>query len=135
MLRKEDALVVVAIDFGTTYSGFAYSFKDEYKKDHTKIKINTHWKSDCCLITPKIPTAILFDSEQQFMHFGYDAEDKYAELLEEGNADGYYFFKRYKMKLFQNEPLPTEIRHWRKQVRQIYYQSIKKALVFKNILT
>jgi hypothetical protein len=30
-------LIVAAIDFGTTYSGYAHSLKDEYKKDPLKV--------------------------------------------------------------------------------------------------
>jgi hypothetical protein len=38
--RKKNALGVVAIDFGTTFSGYAYSLCEEYKKDQSKIYIN-----------------------------------------------------------------------------------------------
>jgi hypothetical protein len=31
------SLVVVAIDFGTTYSGWAFSYKDDYERDPLKI--------------------------------------------------------------------------------------------------
>ena len=31
-------LAVAAIDFGTTYSGYAYSFHSDYKKDPLKVK-------------------------------------------------------------------------------------------------
>lgn len=34
-------LIVAAIDFGTTYSGYAYSLKDEYKKDPMKVFFGT----------------------------------------------------------------------------------------------
>lgn len=30
-------LVVAAIDFGTTFSGYAYSLKNEYEKDPLKV--------------------------------------------------------------------------------------------------
>ena len=32
-----DSLLVAAIDFGTTYSGWAFSFKHEFERDPTKI--------------------------------------------------------------------------------------------------
>jgi hypothetical protein len=35
-------LVVGAIDFGTTYSGYAFSFAHDYDKDPMKIQAN-HW--------------------------------------------------------------------------------------------
>lgn len=103
MGRKQNALVVVAIDFGTTYSGYAYSFRDEYKKDHTKIYSNENWQSGDGLITAKTPTAILFDEDGNLDSFGYDAERTYSELLEGGDAKGYSYFSRFKMKLFQDE--------------------------------
>ncbi|WAR03453.1 HS12B-like protein [Mya arenaria] len=36
-----DKLLVAAIDFGTTYSGYAFSFSHEYASDQTKIQTNT----------------------------------------------------------------------------------------------
>jgi molecular chaperone DnaK (HSP70) len=68
--KKRDALVVVGIDFGTTYSGYGYSFRDEYKKDHSKIYCNTDWKSGDGLVTTKTPTVILFDENGKFQSFG-----------------------------------------------------------------
>jgi hypothetical protein len=35
--------------------------------------------------------------------FGYEAEEAYTRLLEEGKADGHSYFSTYKMKLFQEE--------------------------------
>ena len=32
-----DAFIVAAIDFGTTFSGYAFSFKHEYDKDPTQV--------------------------------------------------------------------------------------------------
>lgn len=32
-------LAVAAIDFGTTYSGFAYSFRSDYQSDPLKVNI------------------------------------------------------------------------------------------------
>ena len=101
--KKQDALVVVGIDFGTTYSGYGYSFRDEYNKDHNKIYSNSDWKSGDGLVTIKTPTVILFDENGKFQSFGYEAEDAYTRLLEDGKADGYSYFSRFKMKLFQDE--------------------------------
>ena len=39
-----DKLVVAAIDFGTTYSGYAFSFKHDYEKERTKVPLEfTDW--------------------------------------------------------------------------------------------
>jgi EAL domain-containing protein (putative c-di-GMP-specific phosphodiesterase class I) len=35
--NSTDILMVAAIDFGTTYSGFAYSYKGEYDKNKLDI--------------------------------------------------------------------------------------------------
>jgi hypothetical protein len=32
--------------------------------------------------------------------FGFDAEDKYAELVEKGQHNDWYFFERFKMQLY-----------------------------------
>ena len=101
--KKQEALVVVGIDFGTTYSGYGYSFRDEYKNDHSKIFSNTDWKSGDGLVTTKTPTVILFDENGKFQSFGYEAEEAYTRLLEDGKADGYSYFSSFKMKLFQDE--------------------------------
>ena len=46
---KEDIysnkLLVAAIDFGTTYSGYAFSFRHDYERDPLKISTNTAWSS------------------------------------------------------------------------------------------
>jgi molecular chaperone DnaK (HSP70) len=101
--KKQDALVVVGIDFGTTYSGYGHSFRDEYNKDHSKIYSNSNWTSGDGLATTKTPTVILFDENGKFHSFGYKAEEVYSRLLEDGKADGYSYFSCFKMKLFQDE--------------------------------
>ena len=118
--KKRDALVVVGIDFGTTYSGYGYSFRDEYKKDHSKIYCNTDWKSGDGLVTTKTPTVILFDENRKCQSFGYEAEEAYTQLLEDGEADGYSYFSRFKMKLFQGEDSKELVHPMLKVIRLIY---------------
>ena len=86
-------LVSVAIDFGTTYSGYAFSFH------HAKNDIKTFlWKSSS-FESEKTPTCILFDSERRFHSFGFKAEDEYAELSRRGVASSWFFFKQFKLAL------------------------------------
>jgi hypothetical protein len=75
-------LAVVAIDFGTTFSGYAYSLCEEYRKDQSKIYILT-WQSGDGLQTYKTPTTILFDKDGTFCSFGYKAEHDYARMCED----------------------------------------------------
>lgn len=103
MFDQDDDVVVVAIDFGTTYSGWAFSLRDKYKNDHLDIQTHSGWKSGDGLITPKVPTCILFDKEEKFRCFGYEAENKYAELLAEDNGDGWKYFSNFKMSLFSDD--------------------------------
>ena len=101
-IQKENALGVVALDLGTTYSGWAYSFRKEFKENPGDVK-TTIWKSSEGLATVKTPTAILFDVNDQFDSFGYEAEAKYAELVEDEESEGWKFFTRFKMALFTDE--------------------------------
>lgn len=41
--RRDEHLLAAAIDFGTTYSGYAYSFKDDFKKDPLRMYTNEQW--------------------------------------------------------------------------------------------
>ncbi|KAL5019192.1 hypothetical protein ScPMuIL_004914 [Solemya velum] len=93
---KPERLVVAAIDFGTTYSGYAFSFSHQYEKDPTDITGRALDPSNGSL---KTPTCILLDSEQKFAAFGSDAEDKYAELASDNEHKDWYYFKHFKMKL------------------------------------
>lgn len=89
-------LLVVAIDFGTTYSGYAFSFKS----DPMRVMTNQSWSKR--LVSLKTPTVILLDTNRKFHSFGYEAEEKYAQLLEDGEADGWALFRRFKMQLYKN---------------------------------
>ncbi|XP_065932202.1 heat shock 70 kDa protein 12A-like [Magallana gigas] len=89
---KSPKLLVAAIDFGTVYSGYAYSFKYEW----TKVKIN-NWGGGENL-SYKTPSVLLLNPDQSFNSFGYQAERKYAELAENGSeCKKYFYFQRFKM--------------------------------------
>ncbi|XP_060599221.1 heat shock 70 kDa protein 12B-like [Ruditapes philippinarum] len=94
-------LLVGAIDFGTTYSGWAFSFKHDYESDPTKAKTK-HWQSRSgTLVTEKTPTCALVNPDGKTLKaFGYDAENEYRELLDKGEEEYYFFFKRFKMELY-----------------------------------
>ena len=66
-------LVVGAIDFGTTFSGWAYSFLDEFTRDPAKAQIR-QWNSGTT-ITEKTPTCALISPNGKTIEgFGYDAK-------------------------------------------------------------
>ena len=96
-------MAVVAIDFGTTYSGYAFSLQSQFQNDPTKIYAFINWiPATGGMISPKTPTSLLLKPNKEFYKFGYDAEDKYAELALDGEHHEYYFFRRFKMLLHRN---------------------------------
>ncbi|XP_061164053.1 heat shock 70 kDa protein 12B-like [Saccostrea echinata] len=107
--KNDNMLMVAAIDFGTTFSGYAFSMRDNPKKIQCP-----HWNAPSTdLISHKTPTTVLLDGKKNFVAFGYEAETKYLELTEEKKqeANNYYYFRRFKMMLYdkvRKERLTTE---------------------------
>lgn len=93
-------LIVAAIDFGTTFSGFAFSFLHEYKKDPLKISTKSWNTGSGGLVSLKTSTCVLFDPTEKFNSFGYDAEEKYSNLALDDNHHDWYYFRRFKMMLY-----------------------------------
>lgn len=90
-------VLVAAIDFGTVYSGYAYSFKNKWPD----VKANV-WSSGEFL-SYKTPSALLLNPDQSFNSFGFEAEKSYASLTENGkDCKKYFFFQRFKMILKQS---------------------------------
>lgn len=92
--------LVCAIDFGTTFSGIAYSLKREYRDDPMKITVPEWNAPSSSQISYKTPTTILLDNEEKFVAFGYEAESKYAELAEDEEQYDYFYCRRFKMLLY-----------------------------------
>ncbi|NWR45167.1 HS12B protein, partial [Regulus satrapa] len=85
---------VVAIDFGTSYSGYCFSLAsgtDQIRQ--------VYWGTEHGFKTPKTPTSILFNEKQEFKYFGYDAVMKYKSLPT-SQAGSWYFFQNFKMQLY-----------------------------------
>ncbi|XP_062573871.1 heat shock 70 kDa protein 12B-like [Saccostrea cucullata] len=97
--------LVAAIDFGTTYSGYAFSFRVDFDQDPSRIKAYNWIAGSQSLISHKAPSVILLKPDKNFDSFGYDAEDKYASLTELSEHEGWLYFKRFKMALHKNKRL------------------------------
>lgn len=93
-----DYKIIAAIDFGTTFSGYAYSFTGN--KD--AIWTNKNWGQTQGFLLQKTPTCLLLDPDGKFSAFGFEAVSKYNELSEE-EAVTHYYFDRFKMKLYDNK--------------------------------
>ncbi|XP_015232476.1 PREDICTED: heat shock 70 kDa protein 12A-like [Cyprinodon variegatus] len=61
---------IIAIDFGTAYSGYGFSITSSQEEIQPRLK---YWVEDVRQRTPDTPTCILFDEQQQFVSFGYEA--------------------------------------------------------------
>ena len=90
---------MVAIDFGTTYTGFAFSFN----RGNNAIFMNRDWTSEQGDRTSKAPTCLLLNPDLSFNSFGYDAMKTYAELQKEHEEQKYFFFQHFKMALHNDE--------------------------------
>ncbi|XP_052814320.1 heat shock 70 kDa protein 12A-like [Mya arenaria] len=101
-MSRDEHMVVAAIDFGTTYSGYAFKFRGSDKI----CSLSTFSGST---ITNKAPTVILFDKDENFNSFGYQAENMYAKLAEETNHKGWRYFRWFKMDL-QRGPTQKKLR-------------------------
>ncbi|CAG2202370.1 unnamed protein product [Mytilus edulis] len=104
MEDSEKYLMVAALDFGTTYSGYAFSMRSDFLKQPLDIQANPVWKAGSQkFMSLKTPTCLLLDSKQEFVAFGFDAEDQWTDLLYEEEHEEYYFFERFKMNLHNNK--------------------------------
>lgn len=105
VIVENPKLFVVAIDFGTTYSGYAFSAKS------TPTNIYMCSWQNSTLLSSKAPTSVLLDKENKFVDFGYKAEAKYFEWLETmdyeetDSKDVFHYFNRFKMVLHQQVTL------------------------------
>ncbi|KAH3890513.1 heat shock 70 kDa protein 12A-like [Dreissena polymorpha] len=103
----KDRLQVAAIDFGTTYSGYAFSFRTDFLENPLKILTNK-WESQggsATLVSMKTPSCVLFSQEGKFDSFGYDAEEKYLTLAMDEQHIRWFYFKNFKMLLYENKNL------------------------------
>ncbi|XP_066279619.1 heat shock 70 kDa protein 12A-like [Branchiostoma lanceolatum] len=96
-------MLVAAIDFGTTFSGYAFSYT--YNKDD--IIMNKNWGSESGFLAYKTETSVLLTPEGEFKAFGSEASKAYADL-EEGEAAKHYYFHRFKMKLHTEKSLSKD---------------------------
>ncbi|XP_071128827.1 heat shock 70 kDa protein 12A-like isoform X1 [Mytilus edulis] len=99
--KRKNFQVVAAIDFGSSYTCCAFSFKSEYKKDPLDIHVVTIDESH------KEPTILLLNQEGQFDSFGSKAEEKLTQLQQEDpdGANDWYLFRNFKMQLYNNKSL------------------------------
>ncbi|VDI22739.1 Hypothetical predicted protein [Mytilus galloprovincialis] len=100
-MDRSDCMMVAALDLGTTWSGYAFSFKSEFEKDPLTIHCNQCWNDGRVnKVSNKTPSCVLLDRNKELTTFGYDAESEFEDICLNGKQKDYYFFRGFNTKVF-----------------------------------
>ncbi|UJR22675.1 hypothetical protein I4U23_025712 [Adineta vaga] len=102
--KSSQHFVVVAIDFGTTYSGYAFAFTRDIDSILMMRKVDGN---DPGVINQKTPTTILLTPNLDFHSFGFFARDFFHDL-DPDEAKRWLFFEKFKMHLHYVQDLNTQ---------------------------
>lgn len=107
-LKVDKKLLVVAIDIGTTYSGYAFSFAHEQGEEMANPD-NMHAGRWGCEggseSSVRTPSCLLLQPDKSFDSFGYEAITKYNGLSADNEHRDWYFFWQFKMVLHKDEEI------------------------------
>lgn len=92
--------IIVAIDIGTSYSGYAYS---DIKNNEDMINLNEWIGSYGYDKTAKAPSVVLLNEDRSLNSFGYEAERNYAKKVNDKTHLKKYRFRNFKMKLYHEK--------------------------------
>ncbi|VDH96779.1 Hypothetical predicted protein [Mytilus galloprovincialis] len=92
---KKPMQVVAAIDFGTTFSGAAFSTKSSFESNPLRVE---NIQLDKKKAYHKTQTSVLF-RKLEFIAFGEQAERRYQTLSLKEETDDLFFFRNFKMQL------------------------------------
>ena len=96
---QNNYFVVVAIDFGTTFSGYAFAFT----RDPGSVHMMRRWEGgDPGVTNQKTPTTLLLKPDGSFHSFGFGARDFYHDLEPE-DAKKWMYFEKFKMSLHSDK--------------------------------
>nr|XP_022299846.1 heat shock 70 kDa protein 12A-like [Crassostrea virginica] len=102
-MATKNYLLVAAIDFGTTYSGYAFSSREDFQREPTKAYLKQWVDPSSSMMYNKTSTCILFDESVNFSKFGFEAEAKYQDLIMDNEHKTWNFFRRFKMTLYDKQ--------------------------------
>lgn len=94
---KSSKTAVAAIDFGTTYSGFAFS----WKCDWSKVQVISNQSAD--FMSRKVPTSLLLKPESA-SKFGYH---RYYRKKDESHGYFFYFYRIFEEHDVKNDEYKT----------------------------
>ena len=92
---------MIAIDFGTTGTGFAFQSRADFLSDQLKMYENLLDEGEA--LHYKTPTCLLVNPNKTQIYFGEAAEDLHARLEPEDNPEEWFFFRNFKMQLYGKE--------------------------------
>ncbi|XP_023192622.1 heat shock 70 kDa protein 12A-like isoform X2 [Xiphophorus maculatus] len=115
--------LIIAIDFGSGFSGYAFNVKPRQEGGETQIK---RWSNGLGLDTPKTPTCILFDEHGEFMKFGYEAKTTFNNMRGE-ETKKHYFFENFKRNVLNTDD-------WRERIDTDNRKSMSTLKVFTEVL-
>lgn len=92
-------VAVAAIDFGTTYSGYAYAFTRDPENIHLMNQRMVGHRSGYGV---QQPTVLLLNGRGEFHSFGYEAQEFYHDLDEE-ESGRWLYFEKFKMELHSRQ--------------------------------
>lgn len=98
---------MVALDFGTTNSGFAFS-RTQTPSNIIIGKWNS--RSQNILESVRTPTSLLLNKENKVIEFGYEAERIFQQLVENGREKECRFFRQFKM-ILHNRKVSQDVTH------------------------
>ncbi|RZF44958.1 hypothetical protein LSTR_LSTR001919 [Laodelphax striatellus] len=96
---KFEAKVVVAVDLGTTYSGYAYRYIDH--PSDVDIHLMSNCQGEPGLNNQKLPSILLLDPSRKFHSFGCSARDHFHDL-DAAEAHLWLYFDKFKLTLHNN---------------------------------
>ncbi|WAR02232.1 HS12B-like protein [Mya arenaria] len=125
VIRNPD--LVVAIDVGSTYSGYAWQWRSGFKANKANVEFNTIWGQGAPPLH-KTNTALLLkrttesteetsaenpaEKKTEIVAFGYSAERRWANICGDPDLkkdrDSYHLYKKFKLQLYQLEQNQTE---------------------------
>lgn len=89
--------VIIAIDFGTTYSGFGYVFPNA-SEDH--IYVFQKWGRGQGISYSKTPTALLLTEKGELHKFGHAAVETYGkQAVSHKDCNKLLYFEKFKLLL------------------------------------
>lgn len=122
-MAGQDFQVVVAIDIGSAFSGYAYKFRTENQKDYTKTIICPIWESNSNTACGKTASSLLLNPDETFNSFGFNAEDVYTEMCRKFIAGKFhdekfpdkepkdwFLFRNFKMELYDKEIMRKDMK-------------------------